>query len=428
MVDLPLTLRYTQLTAVDRKNYNATDSDNDDLFTTYAVFATIVFTLAVFLFETYLSLRQRSTYHKTTFPSELSSTVGNIDKESAKERAGKKKKEEGDGGEPKVEENGAADSNGDKKKKAVDRNAPLLPQLQEKFTAAQSYGLDKVNFSLVASTYGLIEGITFLLLGFLPYFWDYSVYLGNTTFGLTEVDNEIKISLIFIGVTTAVSLVTSLPFELYSTFQIERKHGFNKQTIGLFITDKIKGLGLMVVIGSPFIALLLKIIKWGGEQFYLYVWAFTFAFSLFMMTVYPVVIMPMFNKYEPLPEGSLKDQIYALAGQLKFPLTKLFVMDGSKRSSHSNAFMFGFFKNKRIVLFDTLMEQVHDEEILAILGHELGKSSFYVTFVVVGVLGHAHAIHIIIYRCDEVILSPSDRYMQTTKERPCHISQFDNLG
>ena len=422
MVDLPLTLRYTQLTAVDGKN---SDSDNDDLFTTYAVFATIVFTLLVFLFETYLSLRQRSTYHKTTFPSELSSTVGNIDKESAKERAGKKK--DGEGEEPKVEKNGA-DTNGDKKKKAVDRNAPLLPQLQEKFTAAQSYGLDKVNFSLVASTYGLIEGITFLLLGFLPYFWDYSVSLGSTYFGLTEIDNEIKISLIFIGVTTAVSLVTSLPFELYSTFQIERKHGFNKQTIGLFITDKIKGLGLMVVIGSPFVALLLKIIKWGGEQFYLYVWAFTFAFSLFMMTVYPVVIMPMFNKYEPLPEGSLKDQIYALAGQLKFPLTKLFVMDGSKRSSHSNAFMFGFFKNKRIVLFDTLMEQVHDDEILAILGHELGKSSFYVTFVIVWVLGHAHAIHIIIYRCDEVILSPSDRYMQTTKERPCHISQFDNLG
>jgi STE24 endopeptidase len=427
MVDLPLTLRYTQLTAVDGKNYNATDTDNDDLFTTYAVFATIVFTLVVFFFETYLSLRQRSTYHKTTFPSELSSTVGNIDKESAKERAGKKKKE-GEG-EPKVEENGAADSNGDKKKKAVDRNAPLLPQLQEKFTAAQSYGLDKVNFSLVASTYGLIEGITFLLLGFLPYFWDYSVSLGSTYFGLTEVDNEIKISLIFIGVTTAVSLVTSLPFELYSTFQIERKHGFNKQTIGLFITDKIKGLGLMVVIGSPFVALLLKIIKWGGEQFYLYVWAFTFAFSLFMMTVYPVVIMPMFNKYEPLPEGSLKDQIYALAGQLKFPLTKLFVMDGSKRSSHSNAFMFGFFKNKRIVLFDTLMEQVHDDEILAILGHELGKSSFLCHLChCCWVLGHAHAIHIIIYRCDEVILSPSDRYMQTTKERPCHISQFDNLG
>jgi len=85
----------------------------------------------------------------------------------------------------------------------------------------------------------------------------------------------------------------------------------------------------------------------GGESFYIYVWAFTFVFSVFMMTIVPVVIMPLFNKYEPLPEGSLKEQIYELAGRLEFPLTKLFVMDGSKRSSHSNAFTFGFFKNKR---------------------------------------------------------------------------------
>ena len=97
-----------------------------------------------------------------------------------------------------------------------------------------------------------------------------------------------------------------------------------------------------------------------------------FLFSIFMMTAVPVFIIPLFNKYEPLKEGELKDRIYALAGRLSYPLTKLYVMDGSKRSSHSNAFMFGFGSNKRIVLFDTLMEQVKDDEILAILGHELG--------------------------------------------------------
>ena len=240
----------------------------------------------------------------------------------------------------------------------------------------------------------------------MPYAWDESVKLGSTYFGWNEVDNEIKISLIFVAYTTIIGMITGLPFELYSTFQIERKHGFNKQTIGLFITDKIKGLGLMCVIGCPFLALLLKIIKWGGEYFYIYVFAFLFVFSLFMMTVYPVVIMPMFNKYEKLPEGSLKDQIYSLAGQLDFPLTKLFVMDGSKRSSHSNAFMFGFMKNKRIVLFDTLLEQVHDDEILAILGHELGK------------LEEMDRTYTQNNRCDEVILSPSERDMQTTKKGP----------
>jgi len=158
----------------------------------------------------------------------------------------------------------------------------------------------------------------------------------------------------------------------YSTFYIEKKHGFNKQTYALFLSDKVKSIILSFVIGGPFVSLLLYIIKKGGEYFYIYVWMFLFAFSVFMMTIVPVVIMPLFNKYEPLPDGILKDQIYALADRLNYPLKKLFVMDGSKRSSHSNAFMFGFGNNKRIVLFDTLMQQVHDEEILAILGHELG--------------------------------------------------------
>lgn len=210
-------------------------------------------------------------------------------------------------------------------------------------------------------------------------------------------------------------MVTSLPFELYSTFQIEKKHGFNKTTLKLFISDKLKSLVLTFLIGGPFVALLLYIIKKGGEYFYLYVWAFMFVFSVFMMTIVPVVIMPLFNKYEPLEDGPLKTSIYELAGELKFPLTKLFVMDGSKRSSHSNAFMFGFGNNKRIVvsftrtptintfnalcycflfthaclpiclccfyphnhyfkiqLFDTLITQVSSAEILAILGHELG--------------------------------------------------------
>jgi len=118
------------------------------------------------------------------------------------------------------------------------------------------------------------------------------------------------------------------------------------------------------VIGGPFVSLLLKIIHWGGDLFYIYVWVFMFIFSIFMMTIVPVFIMPLFNKYEPLQDGPLKERIFALAKQLHYPLTKLFVMDGSKRSSHSNAFiMFGFGNNKRIVLFDTLMTQV-DEGML----------------------------------------------------------------
>jgi len=124
-----------------------------------------------------------------------------------------------------------------------------------------------------------------------------------------------------------------------------------------------------------------------------------FVFSIFMMTIYPVVIMPMFNKYEPLKDGELKTSIYALADRIKYPLNKLFVMDGSKRSSHSNAFMFGFGKNKRIVLFDTLLTQVSDDEILAILGHELGHwklghtlSNFVITQLYTGAMFYSFGL------------------------------------
>mmetsp|Transcript_9551 Transcript_9551/g.14328 ORF Transcript_9551/g.14328 Transcript_9551/m.14328 type:complete len:499 (-) Transcript_9551:2169-3665(-) len=369
---LPLTPQYTQTGGTTKAA--ATSS----LFGDYAIAATILFTLVVFLFEAYLNFRQRKSYHKTDFPRELETTVGNIDRETKSSAADKK-----------VESSSKSSSDDDKKDK-VDRDAPILPQLKSKFSHAQSYGLDKINFSIFSSTYAVTEEVVFLLYGFLPYVWDKACAVG-AKYGWTETEHEIKITLLFLGIVTIVGTITSLPFELYSTFEIEKKHGFNKQTLGLFFTDKLKGLVLSAVFGGPFVALLLKIIFMGGDKFYLYVWAFTFVFSVIMMTLVPVVIMPLFNKYEKLPDGPLKDSIYELAGKLSFPLTKLFVMDGSKRSSHSNAFMFGFMKNKRIVLFDTLMTQVSNDEILAILGHELGHwkmghtvTNFVVTQVYTG--------------------------------------------
>lgn len=309
----------------------------------YALIGTIAFTLAVYAMEGYLDGRQRAAYCKTDFPPELAETVSQIDQERASTKTESKD----------------------------DPNEPLLPQLTAKFKKSQAYGLDKINFGMIASLYDTLESVVFMAIGFMPYMWDYAVQV-SAGFGWTEAEYEIRISLVFLLLVTLVGTVTSLPFEVYSTFQIERKHGFNKMTVGLFFTDKLKSLVLTMVIGGPFIALLLYIVKAGGKYFYIYVWAFMFVFSVFMMTIVPVFIMPLFNKYEPLPDGDLKKSIYELAAQLKYPLTKLFVMDGSKRSSHSNAFMFGFGNNKRIVLFDTLLQQVKEEEILAILGHELG--------------------------------------------------------
>lgn len=305
MTDIDLALPWTPLYNQVPPSDEATESP----WLLYSLAATIAFTVAVYSLEGTLDARQKVAYQATEFPAELAKTVSEID---AAKAAGKKEE---------------------------DKAEPLLPQLQEKFVKAQAYGLDKINFGMIAGTYDTVESVFFLLLGFLPWAWDLAGQWGGQFMEWNETDNEIYISLIFLAIVTVVGTITSLPFELYSTFQIERKHGFNKQTMGLFFTDKIKTLLLTFVIGGPFVSLLLYIIKAGGEYFYLYVWAFMFVFSVFMMTIVPVFIMPLFNEYKPLEDGSLKTRIYELADSLKYPLTKLFVMDGSKRSSHSNAFV-----------------------------------------------------------------------------------------
>lgn len=348
---LPWIPYYTQAGGYNSFNYNR-EAALESVPLYWAMALTVAFTVVVYSIEGYLDERQSGSYQQTEFPEALATTVRAIDKEG--------------GSSSKGNDNNNNESKDDEKEKL------LLPQLQEKFVKAQSYGSDKIRFGMIASLYDVAESILFLLLGFAPFMWDVASKRGYDWFQWTEKDNEIKITLLFLAMVTVAGTITSLPFELYSTFQIERKHGFNKMTLGLFFADKVKSLLLTAAIGGPFVSIMLYIIKTGGEYFYLYVWAFLFVFSVLMMTLVPVVIMPLFNKYEPLPEGTLKTRIYELAGSLKYPLTKLFVMDGSKRSSHSNAFMFGFGKNKRIVLFDTLLTQVKEDEILAILGHELG--------------------------------------------------------
>ena len=224
-------------------------TDSGSVFAVWALAGTIAFTLAVHFFEGYLDFRQRNSYKVTTFPVQLETIISQVDAERKKESGTTAKKEKA-----------SDDDDDDKKDAGPDKNKPLLPQLQDKFKNAQTYGMDKINFGMIASTYDVTESVLFLVLGFLPFIWEYSVECG-AKLGWTEQDNEIKISLIFLLVTTVIGTITSLPFELYSTFQIERKHGFNKQTMGLFFTDKIKSLVLTFVIGGPFLALLLHIIK-----------------------------------------------------------------------------------------------------------------------------------------------------------------------
>ncbi|KAG8911123.1 hypothetical protein FRC01_005916 [Tulasnella sp. 417] len=159
-----------------------------------------------------------------------------------------------------------------------------------------------------------------------------------------------------------------IPLSYYQTFVLEEKYGFNKTTKGLFVADLIKGWVLGGVIGLPFLALFLSIIKWAGSSFIPYLMAFIITSQLILVVIYPLLIQPLFNKLSPLPEGTLRTRIEALASSLNFPLKHLYVIDGSKRSSHSNAYFYGLPWSKHIVIFDTLIAKTSEEQIEAVLG------------------------------------------------------------
>ncbi|KAJ8748845.1 hypothetical protein K2173_013276 [Erythroxylum novogranatense] len=254
---------------------------------------------------------------------------------------------------------------------------PTLPKTlegvisQEKFEKSRAYSLDKSHFSFVHDFVTIVLDSVILYFGILPWFWKKS---GSflVLAGL-NAENEILHTLAFLAGFMIWSQITDLPFSLYSTFVIEARHGFNKQTIWLFFRDLAKGICLTIVLGPPIVSAIILIVQKGGPYLAIYLWGFMFVLSLVMMTLYPILIAPLFNKFTPLPGGELREKIEALASSLKFPLKKLFVVDGSTRSSHSNAYMYGFFKNKRIVLYDTLIQQCKShEEIVAVIAHELG--------------------------------------------------------
>jgi STE24 endopeptidase len=169
-----------------------------------------------------------------------------------------------------------------------------------------------------------------------------------------------------------IMTLLELPFSLYHTFVIEDRFGFNRSTLKVFIIDMLKNALLLAIIGTPMIALALWIMEVSGGLWWLYVWAVWMAFTLVMFWAYPAVIAPLFNKFSPLDNETLKQRIQTLLDKCGFRSKGIFVMDGSKRSGHGNAYFTGFGNNKRIVFFDTLLESLSPEEIEAVLAHELG--------------------------------------------------------
>lgn len=196
---------------------------------------------------------------------------------------------------------------------------------------------------------------------------------------------EICQTLLFLFGFNIISTVLSLPVSYYSTFVLEEKFGFNKQTLKLWITDMLKGQMLGIVLGTPIISGMLQIIQFAGDSFFYYLWLFGVFVQVFAITIYPIAILPLFNKLSPLQPGELKTGVENLARKLEFPLQELYVIDGSKRSAHSNAYFFGLPWKKHIVIYDTLIEKSEPDEVVAVLGHELGHWSLSHTTKLFGI-------------------------------------------
>ena len=186
------------------------------------------------------------------------------------------------------------------------------------------------------------------------------------------IGNEVLSGTAFIALFVVVTSLIDLPFSWYKTFNIEARFGFNKMTLVMWLGDLVKSALVAAAFGLPLVLAVLWLMGRMGDWWWLYVWLVWVAFSVFMMAIYPAFIAPLFNKFAPMQEGSLKSRIENLLVKCGFRSSGLFVMDGSKRSSHGNAYFTGFGKTKRIVFFDTLISRLNEGEIEAVLAHELG--------------------------------------------------------
>ena len=250
---------------------------------------------------------------------------------------------------------------------------------REKYLKSLDYQLELTKFGFLTAAFGFTLSLLMLLFG---------------GFGMIDYwlrfyfHNDIILALVFFGILILASDLLTLPFQWHSTFVIEEKYGFNKTTIKLFITDKLKGYLLGSIIGGLLVALLITLIQQIGPDFWVWFGIIAAVFILMVNMFYTSLLLPLFNKLTPLQEGELKSAIESFAKKVNFPLDNIYILDGSKRSKKANAFFSGIGKKKKIVLYDTLITNHTTEELVAVLAHEVGhfKKKHIVLSYVISVL------------------------------------------
>jgi len=234
---------------------------------------------------------------------------------------------------------------------------------EEKLTEAKAYQRANFNFKLVTSSFTFLLTLLCVTQG-----WFGSIDTWIVAFGYSPLVN----SLLFFGLIFVVSDVLSLPFDYYSTFVIEEKFGFNKTSVRTFFSDKLKAYVLSLLVGGGLLLVFLWLIHSMGPHFWWQFWLVAVVFMVLVNVGYTAWILPLFNRLTPLAEGEVRDKLLQYAAKVNFPVKHIFVMDGSKRSAKANAFFSGFGKRKKVVLYDTLLEQHPPEELVAVLAHEIG--------------------------------------------------------
>jgi len=250
---------------------------------------------------------------------------------------------------------------------------------KNRYEKSQRYTRVNIRFGWISGTFSLILILIFWFAGGFNVLDQWI-----RQFGLSPVWN----GLIFIGILMLLRFVVTLPFSIYETFVIEEHFGFNKVTPRIFISDILKSLMLLLLLGAPLLAGILAFLQYAGPGAWLYCWGAAALFTLFVQFIAPTWIMPLFNKFTPLEDGALKKAILDYTRKVKYQLSGIYVMDGSKRSSKSNAFFTGFGKHRRIALFDTLIEKHNTDELVAVLAHEIGhfKKKHVITGIIISII------------------------------------------
>ena len=230
---------------------------------------------------------------------------------------------------------------------------------RRRIVGSVDYTLAKNSFGDVVTVFDVVLLVAILFSGVLPWaFGKFTAAFGSSVLAMAG----------FLFITGVALSIVNLPFAWYAQFKLEERFGFNTTTVKTWVFDRIKGLLLAVLLGYPVLALVLKLIEWTGANWWVWAAAVVNAFQLFLLLIAPSVLMPLFNKFTPLPEGSLRDRLFALAQRVNFPTRSIEVMDGSKRSRHSNAFFTGFGRFRKIVFFDTLIAQLTEPQLESVPG------------------------------------------------------------